>query len=56
MHRLACGDAMDPAVVAQLVEGDTSARLVLTDEPYNIPIVDNVTRRPNRELQSLRAK
>ena len=30
--------ATDPAVVAKLMDGDSPARLVLTDEPYNVAI------------------
>ena len=37
-HRIVCGDATDPAVFARLLEGDVPARLVLTDEPYNVKI------------------
>jgi hypothetical protein len=33
-HRIMCGDATDPAVLARLMDGDSPARLVLTDEPY----------------------
>ena len=35
-HRFICGDATDPAVLAELMEGDVPARLILTDEPYNV--------------------
>jgi hypothetical protein len=31
-HRIVCGDATDPSVLARLLQGDASARLVLTDE------------------------
>ncbi len=37
-HRLLCGDATDPAVLARLMEGDGPARLLPTDEPYNVEI------------------
>ena len=37
-HRIACGDATDPTVLARLLEGDDLVRLVLTDEPYNVKI------------------
>ena len=36
-HRLICGDALDPAVVATLM-GSDQARMVFTDPPYNVPI------------------
>ena len=42
-HRIICGDATDPAVVAKLMDGCSPARLVLTDEPYNVAIAGNVT-------------
>ena len=34
-HRLICGDATDPAVLAQLM-GDDLADMILTDPPYNV--------------------
>lgn len=40
-HRLACGDALDPAVVEQLSDGKR-ARAVFTDPPYNVPIDGHV--------------
>ncbi len=49
-HRIVCGDATDPEVLARLVEGDVPARLVLTDEPYNVKIAGNVTGGPHREF------
>jgi hypothetical protein len=36
-HRIACGDARDPAVLARL-RGKNAVRMVMTDPPYNIPI------------------
>ena len=36
-HRLVCGDALDPGVVATLMAGE-QARMVFTDPPYNVPI------------------
>ena len=36
-HRLICGDALDPGVVATLM-GSEQARMVFTDPPYNVPI------------------
>src|ERR1700722_11566783 len=44
------GDAADPAVLARLLEGDVPARLVLTDEPYNLRIAGNVSGGPHREF------
>ena len=49
-HRIVCGDATDPAVLAPLLEGDPPARLVLTDEPYNVKVAGNVTRGDHREF------
>ena len=49
-HRIVCGDATDPAVLARLSEGDAPARLVLTDEPYNVKIAGNVTGGAHREF------
>jgi DNA modification methylase len=48
-HRVICGDATDPAVIRRLMEGDT-ARLILTDEPYNVPIAGHVTGGAHREF------
>ena len=49
-HRLICGDATDPTVLRLLMHGDPSARLVLTDEPYNVPIAGHVTGGAHREF------
>jgi DNA modification methylase len=49
-HRIVCGDATDPAVLARLLEGDAPGRLVLTDEPYNVRIAGNVTGGRHREF------
>jgi ParB-like nuclease domain/DNA methylase len=49
-HRIVCGDATDPAILARLLGGDAPARLVLTDEPYNVRIGGNVTRGGHREF------
>ncbi|MGJ5620420.1 site-specific DNA-methyltransferase [Sulfitobacter sp. MF3-043] len=40
-HRLICGDALDPVVVADLMDG-TKARMVFSDPPYNVPIDGHV--------------
>jgi DNA modification methylase len=49
-HRIVCGDATDPSVLARLLEGDVSARLILTDEPYNVKVAGHVTRGDHREF------
>jgi DNA modification methylase len=41
-HRLICGDALDPAVVELLMDGN-QARMVFTDPPYNVPIAGHVS-------------
>lgn len=48
-HRLICGSATDAAVMAALM-GSELTRLVLTDEPYNVKIKNNVTRGSHREF------
>jgi DNA modification methylase len=48
-HRLVCGDARDPAVLAKLM-GAERARLLLTDEPYNKPIRGHITSGDHREF------
>src|SRR5215203_2227456 len=35
-HRLICGNALDPATVATLMNGER-AQLIFTDPPYNVP-------------------
>ncbi|UYV38328.1 site-specific DNA-methyltransferase [Rhodobacteraceae bacterium D3-12] len=40
-HRLVCGDALDPQVVATLMQGE-QARMVFSDPPYNVPIDGHV--------------
>ena len=49
-HRVICGDATNPAVLARLMGADATARLVLTDEPYNVPIAGHVTGGDHREF------
>jgi DNA modification methylase len=49
-HKLVCGDATDPEVLGLLMNGDSAARLVLTDEPYNVSIAGHVTGEPHREF------
>lgn len=40
-HRLICGNALDPAIVNSLMNGET-AQMVFTDPPYNVPIDGHV--------------
>lgn len=40
-HRLVCGDALEPKVVATLMDGE-EARMVFSDPPYNVPIDGHV--------------
>ena len=40
-HRLICGDSLDPAVIALLMDGK-KAQMVFTDPPYNVPIAGHV--------------
>jgi DNA modification methylase len=49
-HRIACGDATDPETLRCVMGEAELARLVLTDEPYNVPIVGNVTKGRHREF------
>jgi DNA modification methylase len=49
-HRLICGDATDPAVLSKLMHGDPAARLILTDQPYNVKISGHVTGGAHREF------
>jgi DNA modification methylase len=49
-HRLICGDSRDPAVLARLIGEAPPARLILTDEPYNVPIQGHVSGRGHREF------
>jgi hypothetical protein len=48
-HRIACGDARDPALLARLM-ASAEARLVLTDVPYNVPIKGHVSGQNHREF------
>lgn len=48
-HRLICGDATDPAVVRRLLDAK-AARMVLTDEPFNVAIGGHVSRGDRREF------
>ena len=53
-HLIACGDATDGFILRGLMtESDgspTTARLILTDPPYNVAIGGNVTRGDHREF------
>jgi DNA modification methylase len=49
-HRVICGSATDPDTLRRLADGDGPARLVLTDEPYNVPISGHVTGSAHREF------
>jgi len=42
-HKLMCGDAASSDDLAKLMEDCSSARLILTDEPYNVPIAGHVS-------------
>ncbi len=48
-HRVVCGDARDAAAYRELM-GEERAQLVLTDEPYNVPVVGHVTSGHHREF------
>lgn len=48
-HRVVCGDATDAGIYRALF-GEEMARLVLTDEPYNVPIGGHVTKGNHREF------
>ena len=41
-HRLVCGDALAPATLTLLMEGE-KAQMVFTDPPYNVPIDGHVS-------------
>jgi DNA modification methylase len=51
-HRLACGDATDGRVWRKVMEGDSEgvARLLLSDEPYNVKIKGHVSGSGHREF------
>ena len=49
-HRIICGDSTETDVYRPLMR-DQQARLVLTDEPYNVPVVGHVTKGPHREFE-----
>lgn len=41
-HRLVCADALDPATLCLLMDGE-QAQMVFTDPPYNVPIAGHVS-------------
>jgi DNA modification methylase len=49
-HRIVCGSATEPDTLRRLMEAGELARLVLTDEPYNVPIAGHVTGAGHREF------
>jgi DNA modification methylase len=49
-HKVICGDATDPATIRLLMDNDSAARLILTDEPYNLLIAGHVTAGTHREF------
>ena len=56
-HRLAQADARDPDVYAQLMGEGEQARIVLTDEPCNVPNLGHVTANPrHREFAMARGE
>src|SRR5262249_8492769 len=48
-HRIVCGDATNVDTLALLMAED-EARLILTDEPYNVPVGGHVTSGSHREF------
>jgi len=50
-HLVICADATDPEMLRRLVPDDAAPiRLLLTDEPYNVPIAGHVTGGNHREF------
>lgn len=49
-HRLVCGDAREPRSYERLFDEGEFARLVLTDEPYNVKVAGHVTGGRHREF------
>jgi DNA modification methylase len=49
-HRLLCGDATKLQAYETLMNGDSPSQLLLTDEPYNVPIAGHVSRGNHREF------
>ena len=50
LHRIVCCSATDPETLRGLMQDDPPARLVLTDEPYNVKISGHVTGGGHREF------
>ena len=50
VHRIVCGDATDPAVLNRLMEADGPARILLTDQPYNVKVKGHVSGSGHREF------
>src|SRR3954452_6361841 len=48
-HRLICGDSSDPEVVRRVMQTDV-ARMIFTDEPFNVAIGGHVTGGEHREF------
>jgi DNA modification methylase len=48
-HRIICGNSTDPRALEMLM-CDDEARLILTDEPYNVPVAGHVTSGVHREF------
>ena len=48
-HMVTCGDSTDPQVLRKIMS-DTQARIILTDQPYNVPIAGHVTKSKHREF------
>jgi DNA modification methylase len=49
-HRIICGDSTDPILLDNLMGDAAPGRLVLTDEPYNVPIRGHVSGQDHREF------
>ena len=49
-HRIICGDATDAGVLEILMSDTDKARLILTDEPYNVPVAGHETSGVHREF------
>jgi DNA modification methylase len=54
-HRIICGDSTEPRGL-EILMSYGEARLVLTDEPYNVPVVGHVTSRVHREFLMARGE
>jgi hypothetical protein len=48
-HRIMCGDSTNPNTL-EILMSDEKARLILTDEPYNVPVAGHVTGGAHREF------